>query len=199
MNFLDCETKLQSIVDSLAEDVSKEEWSDFLALFHLKTYPKGSYFSVAGDKPIQIGFVCSGVIRAFYRNAEGTEYNKTFFTKHSFVAPLRSLITGSVNQINQQALVDSKLLVADYPELVKLYDRHQSLERFARKAIEIEWCKKELREIRLVLNSAEERYDFFLSDHPGLENLIPQYHIASYLGITPVALSRIRKRRTRRS
>ncbi|MCP4400288.1 MAG: Crp/Fnr family transcriptional regulator, partial [bacterium] len=50
------------------------------------------------------------------------------------------------------------------------------------------------REIRLVLTNAEERYKHFQQEHPGLESKIPQYHIASYLGITPVALSRIRSK-----
>ena len=52
--------------------------------------------------------------------------------------------------------------------------------------------KKEVREIQIVLNNATERYEFFRQEHPGLENKIPQYHIASYLGVTPIQLSRIR-------
>ncbi len=60
--------------------------------------------------------------------------------------------------------------------------------------VEFEWVKKEQREIALVLDDATTRYATFRREHPDLENQIPQYHIASYLGITPIHLSRIRGR-----
>ena len=61
--------------------------------------------------------------------------------------------------------------------------------------IQWEWVRKEIREIRLVTLSAEERYELFLNEYPGLEHRIPWYYIASFLGITPVALSRIRRKK----
>ena len=114
------------------------------------------------------------------------------------VAPLAALITKKQNKINLQALEPSVCLVVSYDQLILLFDDHPGLERFSRKIIEFEWIKKEEREIQLVLNNAEERYEQFLIDHPTLESRIPQYHIASYLGITPVALSRIKRQRIER-
>ncbi len=189
--------QLKAVLEFLT-DLQDEAWQSLEKLFMLKPFKKGEYFAKAGEYPREMGFVVSGIFRAFYRNENGIEYNKTFFLSNTFMSPFASLIFDTQNHINLQALADSEMLVADYKKLTRLYDQYTSLERFARKAIEIEWCKKEQRELRLVLNSAEERYDSFLEEHPGLENQIPQYHIASYLGITPVALSRIRAKRRKK-
>ncbi len=175
--------------------LAPNEWKQVKRLFSLIRIEKRQYFAKADTYPQEIGFVSSGILRAFYRTPDGVEYNKTFFLENTFVAPLTSLVTKEINQINLQALLDSEMLVADYQAFTELYDSIPPVERFARKAIEVEWCRKEIREIRLVLNSARERYEHFLSEYPGIENLIPQYHIASFLGITPVALSRIRSKR----
>ncbi len=178
--------------------MEENTWKQVEMLFTPKHFQKGSYFAEVGDFPQDLGFVVEGCFRAFYRNNEGNEYNKTFFEAGTMVAPLASLITKKENKINLQALESCVCLVANYNALTKLYDTHPVLERFSRKVIEFEWIKKEEREIRLVLNDAEERYEQFLIDHPTLENRIPQYHIASFLGITPVSLSRIKKQRINR-
>lgn len=73
-----------------------------------------------------------------------------------------------------------------------LYKRHRCWETLGRKLAEGLYIKKEMKERLLLMNTAEERYLQFLKEFPGLEKRVPQYHIASYLGITPVSLSRIR-------
>lgn len=169
-------------------------WQDVKPLWRSVHLERGVYLIEEGQFPTRLGLVVEGVIRAFYQTVEGEEYNKTFFTEGMLVCALAGLIRETPSYINLQALEDTHLLVADYKALTQLYDRHHMLERFGRRAIEEEWVKKEHRELRLVLSSAEERYAYFREEHPSLENRIPQYHIASFLGITPVALSRIRGR-----
>ncbi|HQV32353.1 MAG TPA: Crp/Fnr family transcriptional regulator [Calditrichia bacterium] len=175
-------------VQPLPEDC----WEDISSLLRLREYRRGESFAEVGDFPRDMAFICSGVFRSFYRTEDGVEYNKTFFTEDTFMVALTAMIRGEKNLINIEALCDSRVLLLDYHRFTELFDRHQVLERLTRKVIELEWAKKEIREIRLVLNNATERYRFFLEEHPGLENRIPQYHIASYLGITPIQLSRIR-------
>ena len=190
-------SQMKALILSIT-NIEDEAWLAYKRLFSPQAFKKGMYFAETGEYPTDLAFVASGVFRAFYRNESGVEYNKTFFCKNTLMAPLSALVLETENFINLQALVDSDLLVANYKGLTHLYDNYPCIERFARKIIEIEWCKKEERELRLVLNSAEERYDHFLKEHPELENQIPQYHIASYLGITPVALSRIRANRIKK-
>ncbi|MCF6243220.1 MAG: hypothetical protein L3J74_18020, partial [Bacteroidales bacterium] len=118
-----------------------------------------------------------------------------FFTNSNFVGAYSSLITGQKNLINIQCLTVCTLQVADFEEFAKLYDKYPKIERLFRKFAETKFLIKEKREIELVMLDASERYEIFQKEHPNLENLIPQYHIASYLGITPTQLSRIRAKK----
>lgn len=173
--------------------ISESAWQDINALFLPKQLRKGDYFITEGKTATQIGFICSGIIRAFAKNQNGQEYNKHLFTAPSFIGGYASLITGNINKINQEALTECELLVADYNKLIALYDKHPDFERVARKLAEFFFAAKEQREIELVMLSAEERYLLFRERMPGLEFEIPLYHIASYLGVSAVQLSRIRK------
>ncbi|MCB1167087.1 MAG: Crp/Fnr family transcriptional regulator, partial [Leptospiraceae bacterium] len=146
-------------------------------------------------KSRKLAYIGKGVMRAYHSSPNGSEYTKTIFLENEFIAPLAALTTGEGSPISLQALTDTELLVADYFELERLYRKHHCLEHMGRVIIQWEWVKKEVREIRLVTLSAEERYNLFLAEFPGLEHRIPWYYIASFLGITPVALSRIRGRK----
>lgn len=168
------------------------EWNSFSALFESQILKKGDFFALAGRKENKIGFLSKGVIRAFFSTKEGLEYNKTFFIDGEFFGAYSSLVSGSINQINIQALTDCHLLIADYSEIVKLFHSYRNIETLARIVAERFYIEKEKRELQLVLLQADERYHLFQQEYKGLENLIPQYHIASYLGITPTQLSRIR-------
>lgn len=172
--------------------IKNETWENVKQLFSETSLSKGDYFIKEGPVAKQIGFLYEGVVRAFYRSNEGIEYNKTFFTAPCMIGGYSSLITAKPNLINQQALTDCKLWVADYTLFCKLYNAHPDLERVARKLAELFFVNKEKREIEIVLLDADKRYRIFKDEHPELEQLIPQYHIASYLGITPTQLSRIR-------
>src|SRR5690606_38795116 len=153
---------------------------------------KGSPFAKKGEYSKQIAIVKSGWLRAYYRKENGEQYNKTFFTEGSFVGAYSSLVTGTKNLIDIDCLTDCKLWVASYENITGLYDRYPQTERLARILAERFVVNKEKREIELATLDAKERYAIFLQEYPGLDQLIPQYHIASYLGVSPTQLSRIR-------
>jgi len=153
---------------------------------------KGKAFAKKGEYSKNIGFVEKGVLRAYYQNDKGEEYNKTFFTANNFVGAYSSLVSGNVNLIDIDCLTDSILLVANFREIKSLYNQHPKIERLARVLAEQFFVKKEKREIELATLNAKERYSIFKQEHFTLEQLIPQYHIASYLGVSPTQLSRIR-------
>jgi CRP-like cAMP-binding protein len=169
-------------------------WSRIENLFSKQVLAKGDYFINEGEIAKQIGFLRSGVIRAFYRSNQGIEYNKHFFVSNTIVGGYSSLVTSTPNKIVQQALTDCELLVANYADITKLYDSLPDFERVGRRLAELYFVNKEKREIEIVLMDADERYLIFQREYPQLEQLIPQYHIASYLGITPTQLSRIRRK-----
>ena len=186
--------ELKKYLDRLLA-LSTADWKVFSDLFAEAALTKNEYFAVEGRIETRVAFLTDGVVRAFYRNKEGIEYNKTFFEPYEFIGAYTSLITGQPNQINFQALTDCRLLATDYVNITSLYDKHPMLERFSRLTAEYFFVIKEKREIELVLLDASQRYEIFKSEHPTLENKIPQYHIASYLGITPTQLSRIRAKK----
>lgn len=186
-------TELYKYLNSISP-LQDQTWSNVENLFTEQTLQKGEYFIKEGETAKTIGFLKSGTIRAFYRNNEGLEYNKHFFVAHNFVGGYSSLVTESPNTINLQALTDCNILVANYEEIKKLYDLFPDFERVGRRLAEFYFVNKEKREIEIVLLNADERYLLFQKKYPQLEQLIPQYHIASYLGITPTQLSRIRRK-----
>ncbi|HAA10783.1 MAG TPA: Crp/Fnr family transcriptional regulator [Cytophagales bacterium] len=181
---------LQRIVDFEAEALET-----LVSLFSEVRLSKGTAFAQKGEYARQIGVVASGVLRAYYRNPKGEEYNKTFFTASDFVGAYSSLITGQPNLIDINCLTASTLWVADFEQINQLYERHPSVERMARILAEQFFVAKEKREIELVTLEAKDRYAIFLEEHPQLEQLIPQYHIASYLGVSATQLSRIRSKK----
>ena len=171
---------------------SESEMKIFTSLFSEKHLKKNEYLAVEGEFSTKLAFITSGVMRAFYINKEGQEYNKTFFTKSRFVGAYSSLTSGNENLINIQCLTDCTIQVANYGNITKLYNKFPKIERLGRILAENKFAIKEKREIELVTLDATERYEIFKKEHPNLEKLIPQYHIASYLGVTATQLSRIR-------
>ena len=174
---------------------SEADRNAFLALFQVEERAKHSFFAKEGSHPTQIGFMEWGVARAYYENKKKKNYNKTFFTASTFLGAYSALIAQKRNLINIQCLTDCKIWVADYKKIVELFDTHPMIERLARKLAEQFFVQKEKREIDLVMLDAMERYALFQEAYPDLEQLIPQYHIASYLGVSPTQLSRIRAKK----
>ena len=153
---------------------------------------KNAFLLREGERSTYGYMLISGVIRVFY-NKDGVEYNKTFFVDGTFPTALTSLFTGEPSQLSFQALVPSDLVRFSFERFRDLFSAHRCLESFMLRVMEREWIVKERHDIRMVTNDATTNYQIFREEFPGLENLIPQYHIASYLGITPIQLSRIRR------
>jgi CRP-like cAMP-binding protein len=171
-----------------------ESIASFTNLFSIEKIRKYDYFARNGEYAKRIAFVKSGILRAYFSNQKGEEYNKTFFTKGSFMGAYSSLISGEKNSIDIDCLTDCELYVTEFYKITQLYDQYPKIERMARLLAEYLFIRKEKREIELVTLDARERYAIFRKEHPTLEQFIPQYHIASYLGITPTQLSRIRRK-----
>lgn len=175
-------------------NLNDNEIDAFTSLFKEKELAKKEFLAVEGEYSTHLAFLLNGVMRAFYRSSEGKEYNKTFFSNSSFVGAYSSLTTKQQNRINIQCLTNCTILVANFHEITSLYPNFPKIERLARILAEYKFAIKEKREIELVTLEASQRYQIFKMEHPNLESLIPQYHIASYLGVTPTQLSRIRSK-----
>ena len=173
--------------------VEESTWDKILPYFKEERLLKNEYFAKENKTAHQFAFLKTGVVRAFFINQEGKDYNKQFFVGQSIIGAYTSLLTGNVNLIAQQALTDCVIYTCDYSSLTKLYNECPDLERFARKIAEYYFLEKEKKEIEIVLLDASQRYVLFKKEFPTLEQLIAQFHIASYLGISATQLSRIRR------
>jgi CRP-like cAMP-binding protein len=178
---------------SKIQQITDEAWSDFGELFEDLALSKNEYLIREGERAYFCYFLVDGVVRVYF-SKDGNDYNKTFFIPGTFPTPLTALLTNAPAQLNFQALTPCQLIRFTWSGFRGLFDRYRCLESFLRKVLEAEWIKKERHDIRMVTNDATTNYLIFRKEFPDLENLIPQYHIASYLGITPIQLSRIRAR-----
>ena len=171
-------------------------WTTIEPFFKLEIIEKNKFFLREGVFANKIAFLQSGILRAFYVDAKDFQYNKHFFETPSIVGGYSSLISKQLNQINIQALTECKIWVADYKLITDYYDDFPDLERLSSRMAEQYFIETEQKELEIVLFDADKRYEFFRKRFANIEQSIPQYHIASYLGISQTQLSRIRKNKT---
>ncbi|MFD0964161.1 Crp/Fnr family transcriptional regulator [Pseudofulvibacter geojedonensis] len=138
-------------------------------------------------------FIKSGIIRAYTVNEKGKEFTKSLFSAFQFAGPLSALIEGRKSELIYETLTDCEVIQGDYIELRKLFDENIDLMRFSHKMLQFYFIGLENKVIDLGALTATERYLNLKERFSNIENLIPQYQIASILGITPIQLSRIRK------
>ena len=171
--------------------ITEAAWEDMSVLLQTMELRRNDYLVRAGSKVRDCYLLQDGVIRVYY-SKEGNEYNKTFFTPGMFPTALTALLSDAPAAISFQALLPCQLIKFSYAGFRGLFKKHRCLETLLLRILEAVWIKKERHDIQMVTNDATTNYLIFRETYPDLENQIPQYHIASYLGITPIQLSRIR-------
>ncbi len=173
-------------------DLSEREWQQLAAIFQPRTVEAQAHLLLPGSKVHEVLFVCTGLLRFYYLSEDGTESNKTFIAENAFAGPLAAAALDLPVTYGIQALEPTTLLAAPFDAFTALFDVHPVFDRLGRKLAESLLMHKEVRTRSLLQHNATERYQQFLCHHADLAARIPQYHIASYLGITEVSLSRIR-------
>jgi len=172
-------------------------WVDFRGLFRERAYGPGEQVVLAGAPAPDVFFVHTGLLRLYYTDREGREWNKAFVRDGGFAGSLAAGLLGVPAPYAIQALEPTVALVAPWRDLEACYDRHPALERLGRRLAEQVAVKKELRERSFLERTPTERYEAFVRDEPALMARLPLYHVASYIGVTEVSLSRIRGRLAR--
>ena len=174
--------------------IPEEEW-DWLALWiQEKIYePKSSLFEI-GQVDSSLHLIIKGIVRYYYITDEGQERNHTFAAEQSLVACLPSFVEQKPFSFTIESIERTKTLVIPSSAINEMNTRNECWLRLRLRLMEHAALRRQKREADFLVSSAETRYLNFCSQFPELVNRIPQDHIASYLGITPVALSRIRKR-----
>ena len=194
---IDVPGALLALRQSLAaySPISDETWHDFTAICQCRRLAKHALLYRAGDVPRSYGYVVEGLIRGYACDDKGNEYNKNFFAEGAFPGSMTALLTATPSLLSFEAIEDSIVVEIDFVAYRQLMMARDDLKVFQIHYLEKNWLlAKDMREIEIVQEDATERYLRFVAEHASLVDRLPQYHIASHLGITPTQLSRIRKK-----
>nr|WP_281389062.1 Crp/Fnr family transcriptional regulator [Spirochaeta isovalerica] len=157
---------------------------------------KGEFLIREGDMPDKVAFIASGMFRAFYTTDEGDEKTIVFRGTGRPLSAYSSHLENKEAKFSIEALEESSLLYLSIQNFEKLLSANPFWKEVTALYYMNLFIEKEKRERELMSDDAETRYNNFLREYPGLIDRINHYHIASYLGITNVTLSRIRRRQT---
>lgn len=188
--------KYKLLYQSLSEmaEIPKVEWDFLISSVKELSLKKGEFFLREGEMSSHIGFIITGFCRQYFVNGEGTEFNHNFNFENELVAGYQSHLEKAPSQYAIEAMENCEMLVMEWELFETFCDRHHCWERIGRKAAEYNYLIKIQRERAFLTRDATERYQDVLKSHPEISKRVPQYHIASYLGVTASALNRIIKK-----
>ncbi len=192
MNLKDALDTVQEYFRSLTY-IPPAELLHFVSHVSLKKIEKDEFLYKQNEHFGEIGFVVKGLLYNFYTKADGSINVNYFIHEGMPVTCYANLLTQTPASFSCKAIEKSYILVIQYKDFKNLYTRHSCWERLGRLSAESLYIEKESREAEFFLGG-EERYVHFLNKYSKLNNRVPQYLIASYIGITPESLSRIRKK-----
>ena len=186
--------ELKPLFDYIAQFVqlTSEERSILASKVKIRKYLKGQFVVQNGDICKYESFVLSGCLKSFYIDNDGQEHIVMFAVENWWTADMSSFITQTPSDYNIQCLENSVLAQLYFEDLEQLYIQIPKLERFFRIIIQKAYISSQKRLINNFSLPAKERYLQFREKYPQIEQRVPQYMIASYLGITKEFLSKIR-------
>lgn len=175
--------------------ISDDTWQEFIKITHFREIKKQQYLYPLGEVPLSYSYIYRGLVRCFACDEKGNEYNKVFFDEGQFPGSMTALLTSTPSKLMIQAIEDSQIIDIDFSAYRDLMHNNNEIKLFQIYYLEKNWLlAKDAREIEIIQEDASTRYLRFISKYPKLVDRLPQYHIASHLGITPTQLSRIRKK-----
>ncbi len=175
----------------LIHPISKEAEKALIEISKEVNFHKGTDVQSIGHTCKTIYFVKTGCVRIYYFK-EGIDITESFEFENAFVARAESLFTGKPSLKAIQAIEDTTLIAIDSQKLFMSFDKFYDLERLFRKIIESSYVTTVNRIESLQFYTADQRYFNLLKEYKDILKRVPLKYIASYLGITPVSLSRIR-------
>lgn len=159
----------------------------------IKHCSKNQFILTQGKVCDFVAFINKGAFRIFY-SVDGQEYSKEFLFENNFCTDYTSFLTGEKTVTYIQAIEESTLVVFEKKDIDIMYEAIPNFVHFGKLLAEYLFVAVNDIKASFILNTPEERYANMLFARPKVMQRVPQYMIASYLGITPEALSRIRKR-----
>lgn len=184
---------LESAVAAISE-IPRNEWLRVVPFLRFESFSRGEIVCRAGEVSGEMFFLAEGIVREYYEPAPGQERIRSFIRGGRFFGSYTNVTSRSPSSTSAQCLTDCAVVRIPFDVIES---RREALcwEKLNRRMLECLYSLKERREFEFLALDASERYAILLEDMPGLDDAVAHYHIASYLGITPVQLSRIRSKR----
>jgi CRP-like cAMP-binding protein len=185
-------TPLKNFIDRVV-DVTDSEWRAHRDCLTRRFLKKGEFLVREGQVSSTVSFINKGSLRA-YKELNGEELTKHFFFAHEYSTEYVSFLTRQPSEINVKVMEDAELIELHYDKVQALYDEFPVWQKYGRLIAEALFLTLAERTHRLLYYSPEENYLKLVEERRDIIEKIPQHYIASYLGIQPESLSRIRKR-----
>jgi len=155
-------------------------------------FKKNEYFSTPKNKSTLLAFIEKGLFRQYIINSEGDEFTRDFRGENMLMSTYAAIIRNKFHPLYIQALEDSEIYAIERDEFVKIWEKDSIWKDLLQNQTEIDFMRLRKREFGLLLDDAKTRYLNFLSDFQQYADRIKHLYVASYLGIKPETLSRIR-------
>lgn len=160
---------------------------------------KRGFLLQEGEVCRSYAFVVQGCLRMYEIDTKGVEHNLQFAQEKEWIVDIGSFHAEKPSSLFIEALEPSAVVCIEHADLLHLYTEHPKFDRNFRVIIEDQFVELQQRMLRRNASSAEQRYAHFVEQHPALAARVPSVHIASYLGVTPEFLSRLRAKTGKRS
>jgi CRP-like cAMP-binding protein len=174
-------------------DVSEEELTNFLAQANIKTYKRQEIISRPNTVPNDIFFINKGIIRVLITDHEGIEHTIHFALENQFIADYSQFILQQPSIYSLQALEETQIVVLPRSAIEWGYQNLKEGQKMGRLIAEYYFIYQDDRIKNNYLRTPKQRYDNIGQVFPNIHNRVPQHMIASYLGITPIHLSRLKR------
>jgi CRP-like cAMP-binding protein len=184
--------KVKNIVEDIFP-ISKESFQKIDGLLKLETFEKGEIFIKRNKRNEKEYFILNGVCKSYLINPDGEEITISLFTENNILSPQSIRTSKNISNLNFKALTKLELVSMNAKKFEDLMIENIEIRQFGNTVLQNELIAKVEKEIGLASLTAKERLIEFRKKNKLLENLIPHTDIASYLGITNVSLSRLRK------
>lgn len=178
-------------------DLSDNECERLVADVPIAMFPKGTILLHQGDVPTKCYFVLSGCIRQYKVDEDGNEHTVDFITEEQSITILTKHHSDGRSPYSLACIEECCLVVGDLATEQEQYEGNPVLEAMTRDMMQEDMGTMRDAFASFMSSTPEERYQTLMEKRPGLVHRVPQYQLASYLGITPESLSRIKKRATR--
>lgn len=168
--------------------------SPWLQAMLTRTFAVDDYLLHAGDRDHTLFILLSGLVRLFYTTPDGRERNKAFYRGGQLTGAVSAAMTGAPAPFSIQALEPVKALAFSYQAMTDAAREDTAVAHASQQLLAEAFIRNEQREAMLLTCNAEQRYQWLLDQEPDLTRRVAQFHIASYLGIDAVSLSRLKRK-----